>query len=573
VTAVLDDGSWRRLNARMLLIHPIQEIPRAAPALIGVVAAGGSGGRRELWAAAGLAITVGLGMLRWFTTRYRITGDRVEVQRGLFSRRLLAVSRDRLRTVDASAHVLHRALGLTRVTIGTGRSDREGGGSVRLDGLTTSEATELRDLLLHRDVAAGAEATALGSGGTLGAGATAEGVEPAARGAGAAAHGAERAAHGAEPAAHGAGAAAHGAERAAHGAEPAAHGAGAAAAAAAAETELVRLDSTWIRFAPFTLSGAVAVGAVAGFLANATSEADVHPSDFGPLRDVVDWLDGAPLTAVIAVLAVAAIVAVAIASTVGYVLAFWDFRLTRNPRGTLHVTRGLLTTRATTIEERRLHGVEISEPLLLRAVRGARCLAIATGLRVGRGAERGGSLLLPPAPLPEALRVGAAIVSTDVPFSCPLVEHGPRARTRRYTRALGVWAILVCILAALAALTSWPAWPWLAALALLPAVLALAADRYRSLGHAVAGTRLVTRTGSLVRRRHVLATDGIIGWNLERTLFQRRVGLTTLIATTAAGRQRYDVQDVELDEALDVADTLLPGLLEPFLERDAPTGA
>jgi putative membrane protein len=501
VTAVLDDGSWRRLNARMLLIHPIQEIPRAAPALIGVIAAGGSGGRRELWAAAGLAITVGLGMLRWFTTRYRITGDRVEVQRGLFSRRLLAVSRDRLRTVDASAHVLHRALGLTRVTIGTGRSDREGGGSVRLDGLTASEATELRDLLLHRGLAVPEPTPEITS---------------------------------------------------------------------VPETELVRLDSRWIRFAPFTLSGAVAVGAVAGFLANATDEANLHPSDFGPLRELVDWLDGAPLTAAIAALAVAAIAAVAIASTVGYVLAFWDFRLTRNPRGTLHVTRGLLTTRATTIEERRLHGVEISEPLLLRAVRGARCLAIATGLRVGLGAERGGSLLLPPAPRWEALRVGAAIVNSEEPFTCPLAEHGPRARARRNTRALGGWALAVCVLAALTALTPWPDWPWLAALALLPAVLALAADRYRSLGHAIAGSTLVTRAGSLVRRRHVLAADGIIGWNIGRTLFQRRAGLATLTATTAAGRQRYDVQDVELGEALAVADTLLPGLLDPFLEREAP---
>jgi putative membrane protein len=534
VTTVLDDGSWRRLNARMLLIHPIQEIPRAAPALIGVIAAGGSGGRRELWAAAGLAITVGLGMLRWFTTRYRITDDRVEVQRGLFSRRLLAVSRDRLRTVDASAHVLHRALGLTRVTIGTGRSDREGGGSVRLDGLTASEATELRELLLHRGDAAGAEATAVGPDGAIEAGADVLG--PGASGAGA-------------------------------GETAQARG------APAPETELVRLDSTWIRFAPFTLSGAVAVGAVAGFLANATSEADLHPSDFGPLRDLVDWLDGAPLTAAIAVLAVAAIVAVAIASTVGYVLAFWDFRLTRNPRGTLHVTRGLLTTRATTIEERRLHGVEISEPLLLRAVRGARCLAIATGLRVGLGAERGGSLLLPPAPRSEALRVGAAIVSIEEPFTCPLAQHGPRARTRRYTRALAGWALAVCVLAALTALTSWPTWPWLAALALLPAVLALAADRYRSLGHAIAGTKLVTRAGSLVRRRHVLAADGIIGWNLERTLFQRRAGLATLSATTAAGRQRYDVQDVELGEALAVAHTLVPGLLDPFLESDTPRRA
>jgi putative membrane protein len=532
VTAVLDDGSWRRLNARMLLIHPIQEIPRAAPALIGLIAAGGSGGRRELWAAAGLAITIGLGMLRWFTTRYRITDDRVEVQRGLFSRRLLAVSRDRLRTVDASAHVLHRALGLTRVTIGTGRSDREGGGSVRLDGLTASEATELRELLLHRGGAAGAEATAVGPDGLFEAGSDALG--PGASAAGATAQ---------------------------------------ARRAPAPETELVRLDSTWIRFAPFTLSGAVAVGAVAGFLANATDEADLHPSDFGPLRDLVDWLDGAPLTAAIAALAIAAIVAVAVASTVGYVLAFWDFRLTRNPRGTLHVTRGLLTTRATTIEERRLHGVEISEPLLLRAVRGARCLAIATGLRVGLGAERGGSLLLPPAPRSEALRVGAAIVSTEEPFTCPLSQHGPRARTRRYTRALAGWALALCILAVLTALTSWPDWPWLAALALLPAVLALAADRYRSLGHAIAGTKLVTRAGSLVRRRHVLAADGIIGWNVERTLFQRRAGLATLTATTAAGRQRYDVQDVELGEALAVADALLPGLLDPFLESDTPRRA
>jgi putative membrane protein len=534
VTAFTADAGWRRLSSRMLLIHPIQEIPRALPALIGVVAAGNNSGQRGLWAIVGLAIPIGLGMLRWFTTRYRITPDRVEVQRGLFNRRLLAVSRDRLRTVDASAHVLHRALGLTRVTIGTGRSDREGGGSVRLDGLTAEEASELREVLLHRVDAAGAD----GAGAAPSAGAGGVGAAGAAAAAGA-------------------------------------DGAGAAAGGAvfAPETELARLDSAWIRFAPFTLSGAVAVGAVAGFLANAVNEADLHPSDFGPLRSLVDWLDSAPIAAAIAVVAVAAIAAVAVASTVGYVLAFWDFRLTRNPRGTLHVTRGLLTTRATTIEERRLHGVEISEPLLLRAVRGARCLAIATGLRVGRGAERGGSLLLPPAPAAEAERVAAAIVGDDQPLRCPLTAHGPRARARRFTRALGGWALLAAALAVPAALTSWPTWPALAALALLPAVLALAADRHRSLGHAVASGKLIARSGSLVRRRHVLDADGIIGWNVGQTVFQRRAGLVTLTATTAAGRQHYDVQDVELGEALSVAESLRPGLLDPFVERSTASDA
>ena len=93
----------------------------------------------------------------------------------------------------------------------------------------------------------------------------------------------------------------------------------------------------------------------------------------------------------------------------------------------------------------------------------------------------------------------------------------------------------------------------------------LAADRYRSLGHALVDGRLVTRQGSLVRRRSMLTTDGIVGWTLHRSFFQRRAGLATLVATTAAGRQRYAVLDVPLEEAVRVADRALPGLLTPFL--------
>ena len=61
-----------------------------------------------------------------------------------------AVSRDRIRTVDVTARAMHRLLGLARVEIGTGRSDREADGGVRLDGLTAAEAAALREELLHR---------------------------------------------------------------------------------------------------------------------------------------------------------------------------------------------------------------------------------------------------------------------------------------------------------------------------------------------------------------------------------------------------------------------------------------
>jgi putative membrane protein len=229
------------------------------------------------------------------------------------------------------------------------------------------------------------------------------------------------------------------------------------------------------------------------------------------------------------------------------------------------VVRGLITTRAVTIEERRLRGVELAEPLLLRAVRGARCIAIATGLRAGRGRERGGSLLLPPAPRAVARRVAADVLRTDESLTCPLTRHGPRAERRRYTRALLPCVPVVVALLVLAAILDWPAWAFVLALLPLPAAAALAYDRVRSLGHAVTSTALVACAGSLVRRRSMLAREGIIGVNLSRSFFQRRAGLVTLTATTAAGDQSYTVLDVTPDEALRVAEAAVPGLLQPFV--------
>jgi putative membrane protein len=505
VTAA-DRGAWQRLDRRMLLIHPIQEIPRALPALFAVFIAGNGGGQGLIWIAVALAITLGLAFSRWFTTRYRVTEDRVEVTSGLFRRRVRAVSRDRIRTVDVTARAMHRLLALARVEIGTGRSDREESGGVRLDGLTATQATALRAELLHRPrQAPPADAAAV-------------------------------------------------------------PGAPAAAVAEEPETELARLDSSWVRFAPFTLSGLVSIGVVLGFLLNVANEAHFDPQNWGPARHLADRLGHAPVALAALALLVLALVAVVVASTVGYALAFWDFRLTRHPGGTLHVTRGLITTRATTIEERRLAGAEISEPLLLRMVAGARLIAIATGLRVGRGAERGGSLLVPPAPRAEVLRVAADVIAAQEPVTCPLTAHGPRARARRHTRALAGWALLVAALAVVHWAISGPWWLPVAALALLPVALLLAADRYRSLGHAVTGGRLVAGRGSLIRRRSAVAAEGIIGWNVGRSFFQRRAGLATLTATTAAGEQHYDVQDVEMGEALRIAEELLPGLAAPFLE-------
>jgi putative membrane protein len=77
---------------------------------------------------------------------------------------------------------------------------------------------------------------------------------------------------------------------------------------------------------------------------------------------------------------------------------------------------------------------------------------------------------------------------------------------------------------------------------------------------------VVSRRGSLVRRRSMLSCDGIIGWNLRRSFWQRRAGLVSLTATTAAGKQKLLIQDIGDDEAVLLAQEALPGLLTPFLE-------
>jgi putative membrane protein len=93
----------------------------------------------------------------------------------------------------------------------------------------------------------------------------------------------------------------------------------------------------------------------------------------------------------------------------------------------------------------------------------------------------------------------------------------------------------------------------------------LAFDRYRRLGHGLTDQHLVVRSGSLRGRRDVVQRTGIIGWNLQQSWFQRRAGLVTLVATTAAGSQAYAAVDVPEHLAIALADEAVPGLVTPFL--------
>jgi putative membrane protein len=112
-----------------------------------------------------------------------------------------------------------------------------------------------------------------------------------------------------------------------------------------------------------------------------------------------------------------------------------------------------------------------------------------------------------------------------------------------------------------------PAWLWAVWLPVAVGCALLAADRVRSLGHRVGGGWLVARSGSLQRRRDCIACAGIIGWTVRQTLLQRRAGVATLVAATAAGRKRYRVIDVPAEMAWSVAAEASPWVADSSWAR------
>jgi putative membrane protein len=324
--------------------------------------------------------------------------------------------------------------------------------------------------------------------------------------------------------------------------------------------ELARWQPSWLRYSPLSFTGLAMILAAVGLAYQAGVGAALEDS-----RLAQSGLDAAERFGVVASVVVAA-VAVLVASVVLSVLrslVTYGNLVLRRDADVLHLEHGLLRVRQHTFDMRRLRGGTLREPLLVRLFGGARLDAVMTGV----GGEGEASVLLPPCPRATAQGVLTELIarpdaderSTKYnPVSGPLRAHGPAATRRRWTRALMLPVILAVVLLVLTV----PLWVWPAWVVLTVCCALLAADRARSLGHRVGKGWLVARAGSLERRRDCIAAQGIIGWTVRQTLLQRRAGVATLIAATAAGVKRYQVIDVPAELAWAIAAAASPWVAE-----------
>ncbi|MFD0022102.1 PH domain-containing protein [Streptomyces sp. NPDC058382] len=497
-------GDWRSLDRRTVWLTALVTAGVAAGAAVPTTL-GLSGrlgfGPAVAWVLTGAALLIasaaGADYVRWRRTRYRVGADRVDLHTGLLLVKKRSLARERIRSVDLTAHLLQRVLGVVTVRIGTG--EHTGGEStLELDPVLRAEGERLRRALLER-----APTTTSGS-----------------------------------------------------------H----------REGDLVTLDPRWIRYAPVSFVAPALGGAAAG--------AVLQVSDwFGAQGRVIEWVGDryreSSLLSVVVLLVVAAVLAGVVGALGLWVEMWWNYRLEREPGGTLRIRRGLLTSRSVSIEERRLRGVDLVEPLGVRLLGAARVDAITTGLAKDDEERHGDhNNLLPAAPRPVADAVAAAVLrETTSPTGAALTGHPTAARGRRLRRALAAVLAPVLVLVVLGALLT-PVLLWIAlgcAVVGLPAGVLLAREAYRGLGHALSGGYLVTRSGALRRSTAALERAGVIGWTVRRSYFQRRAGLLSITATTAAGAGAYTVYDTGGTEGLEFAADAVPGLLEPFLER-VPAG-
>jgi len=335
------------------------------------------------------------------------------------------------------------------------------------------------------------------------------------------------------------------------------------------EGSIAVLDRGWIRYAPLSF--------VAPALGSAAFGGVLNVADwFGLAGGVIEWaidrLSGLGLVGAIFALVGIGLVVGVIGALGLWVEMWWNYRLDREPGGTLRVQRGLFTTRSISLEEERLRGVDVVEPLGARLSGAARVDAVATGMQTGAEENKTQqNTLLPAAPKAVADRVAADVLREPISptEAVRLRPHPVAARGRRVRWALAAVVVAELPLVVLGLLLTDVLLhiAWITALVAVPVAVALALDAYRSLGHGLVGGYLVTRSGSVRRSTAALQRRGIIGWTVRQSVFQRRAGLATILATTAAGAGAYAIRDAGTGAGLDAADDAVPGLLAPFLER------
>ena len=262
-----------------------------------------------------------------------------------------------------------------------------------------------------------------------------------------------------------------------------------------------------------------------------------RPTVSGP-----DWRLVAAGAALLLVLSVLAAIVVG-------VLRDGNFRIRREGED-LYVSRGLLSTRDSVVPLRRVQLVEIKRNWIRRL------LGYATVRIRSAGGSTGGDgrVSVPLLPVAEVDRLLGHIMP-NVEGVPTLRSHPPNALRRSLFRWLRPAALLVAVVWLAPEVLPFvdtdglavAARPWI--LLLLPVNAVLAVVEYRQLAHGLTELVVAARSGALSISTEVAPVVKVQAVTSRRSLFQRRLGLTTLLVHVAGPGALVTVLDAGREDA------------------------
>lgn len=506
---------WQRLSGRIIWVDLVQIIVTQLPLLIAIWLMNTTPQAGQLWPLIALAAFGLIGSVadavRWLVTRYRITPSYLELKTGVLFRQHRSIQRDRIRSIDTEAKLRHRLARLRVVTIGAGQQSSTNEAAIALDALAADDARALRERLLTTEVQDAVAATDSEASETVTQQTESEESE---RG--------------------------------------------------VPLQVFATFRPGWVVYNIFNIwAYVVAIGLVFGgwWLLSAVG---IDPT--GWIVGLADWEDIGWLGTTLLGIAAVGIVGV-IGMAVSYFTEYWNFELARvrGPESTeLRTTQGLFTTREVNRDEGRIRGYQLSQPLFWRWLGVTDTYVITTGLNLWSMNQP--AAILPRVPWHVAHRTTSAVIAPeDSPFDAELTKHPRAALRRRLWWATFSALIMAAIISALVLDdTIGSAWLW-APVIVWPLALGAAIVAYRALGHTITGRYAVFRSGLMNRSTDALQRDAVSTIVIKESLFQRRLGLRTVSAMSAAGYGQYAALDIAAHQSLAFATEAAPGILDEFL--------
>lgn len=316
------EAPWQRLSWRMLLVDPLGSLTRLLPLFLISLWLGSN--RSNYWfEIIVISLVVLGGLLRWLSTSYQVGRTHIILKKGFFSRQVVTVARNRIRSVDTESDLFHRVLRVSIVEVGTGRADagKSEAERFRLNAIDTSRVEPLRDeLLAHRralDPSLSEEDEALW-GSKYG-------------------------------------------------------------------EDIARWRITWARFAPFSFIG-FGVLLSLWLITWQMGDMHDRVMQLAVVQGTINWLDslGQPWAFVgkaVAVWAVAGVLAM-----ITYAIRYGKYALTDRGQ-LLYVQNGILRRKHQALDKARLRGVELRLPVYLRMIGGGRLEPVMTGTKKGSTAS------------------------------------------------------------------------------------------------------------------------------------------------------------------------------------------